>query len=162
MKRIRIILLVGLFPLLSACMAGGFGSGVPEMTPLEIQSMQTRAWEVDQGIVFRSVVSVFQDLGYTIQTADINSGLITSESAASSNVAAALFTGTTRVEQTRATAFVEEIGSETRVRLNFVRTERRSMESGQTDRQDTPILNADTYQNAFERIDNAIFIRSAN
>ena len=54
----------------------------PPMTPLEIQSIQTREFESPKKIVFASVVSVFQDLGYTIKGADLNTGFINAESAA--------------------------------------------------------------------------------
>ena len=159
MMRIRSVSLLFVVAMLGGCV---MASMEPEMTPVEIQSMQTRSYDAQLDVSFRSVVSVFQDLGYTIQNADINSGLITAESAANSNSTFAFFTGTTRVEQTRATAFVERIGERSSVRLNFVRTEQSSSETGQTDRQDTPILDASIYQNAFERIENAIFIRSGN
>ena len=66
------------------------------------------------------------------------------------------------VSQTKATAFVEQIGSKTRARLNFVEVNQTSSEYGQTSRHDTPILDAKLYQNAFEKIENAIFIRSAS
>ena len=71
--------------------------------------------------------------------------------------------------QTRATAFIEEIRPDfVTVRLNFVDTQRRtsggggithSVGWGMGDR-DTPILDPKTYQVAFERIDDAIFVRT--
>ena len=67
---------------------------------------------------------------------------------------------TQSVEQTAATAFLEEIGDRTRVRLNFVTTRQSSSARGQSSRRDTPILDVKIYTNAFERIENAIFIRS--
>lgn len=147
-----------LLALLAAC-----ASTPHELTPLEIQSMQTRAFEQPKEIVFASVVSVFQDLGYQIQSADLGSGLITSESPADSTGGwYQAFTGNTRVTQTRATAFVEQIGGESQARLNFLIVNEISSGWGQRDRQDLPILDADIYQNAFERIENAIFVRSAN
>jgi uncharacterized lipoprotein len=158
MRYIRVTL-----PLLMVMfIAGCATTSGPEMTPLEIQAMQSRSYEEAKTIVFPSVVSVFQDLGYTIQSADLATGLITSESAASSDGWHRFWTGTTRVEQTRATAFIEEIGGQSNVRLNFVVVDERSGGWGQRDRRDTPILEADAYQNAFERIENAIFIRSSN
>ena len=132
----------------------------PEMTPLELQSIQTRTYEEPKEVVFPSVVSVFQDLGYTIQSADLHSGLITSESAAASDSWHRFWTGQSRVEQTRATAFVERIGDQTSVRLNFVAVDERSGGWGQRDRRDTPITDAGAYQNAFERVETAIFVRS--
>lgn len=139
----------------------GCATTAPELTPLEIQSMQTRSFEEDKSIVFGSVVSVFQDLGYQIESADLATGLITSESPADSvsNWATA-FTGTRQVTQTRATAFVEKVGNQVNVRLNFLVMNQRSGGYGQSDRQDQPITDVEIYQNAFERIENAIFVRS--
>ena len=148
----------------------------PPMTPLEIQSIQTREFESPKKIVFASVVSVFQDLGYTIKNADLNTGFINAESAAqdtSIGPGEEIFIGviggvlggkptrtTQSVEQTVATAFIEEIGNRARVRLNFVITRQLSSAQGQSSRRDTPILDVKIYTNAFERIENAIFIRS--
>ena len=114
----------------------------PPMTPLEIQSIQTREFESPKKIVFASVVSVFQDLGYTLKNADLNTGFINAESAAQNSTAtigegifveilgevilgdvAGSNQSTQSTEQTAATAFIEEIGDRTRVRLNFVTTE---------------------------------------
>lgn len=134
----------------------------PTLTPLEIQSLQTREYEHSMNVVFPSVMSVFQDLGYTVKGADRATGFITAESAAKSDKASKFWLGVSNVSQTSATAFVERVGKITRVRLNFVTSNKRSSAYGQTDREDTPILDAKTYQNAFERIGNAIFVRSAN
>ena len=143
------------------------------MTPLEIQSIQTREYEAPPKITFASVVSVFQDLGYTIKGANLNTGFINAESATQNSMSGAdadvLFDvlgilgdtpPTQWVEQTVATAFIEEIRDRTRVRLNFVTTRQSSSAQGQSSRRDTPILDVRIYTNAFERIENAIFIRS--
>ena len=105
----------------------------PVLTPLEIQSLQTREFEHDKAVVFASTMSVFQDLGYIVNSADLDTGLITTESPATSDHTAfpARFTilsdlmvwsDMTRVVQTKATAFIEQIGDRSRVRLNFVVT----------------------------------------
>lgn len=132
------------------------------LTPLEIQALQTRTYEHNKEIAFPSVMSVFQDLGYTVNSANKDTGLITAESATDSNGASKFWLGITDVSQTKATAFIEQIGPNSSVRLNFVATNKKSSMYGQSDRQDTPILDAMVYQNAFERIENAIFIRSSN
>lgn len=145
-------------------------------TPLEIQSLQTREYEAPKKIVFASVVSVFQDLGYTIKGADLNTGFINAESATQNSAGgdeAEFFINvlgvlggtspqgvTVAMEQTVATAFIEEIKDMTRVRLNFVVTRQSSSAQGQSSRRDTPILDVRIYTNAFERIENAVFIRS--
>ena len=154
LKYLQSLVIVSLVLGLAACASSG-----PQMTPLEIQSMQTRSFEHPKEIVFRSVISVFQDLGYTLQDADLETGLITAESAADSKRWFQAFTGSSKVEQTRATAFVEQIRDTSRVRLNFVEVEKTSSSWGRDDRDDTPILLAEPYQNAFERIETAVFMR---
>jgi hypothetical protein len=44
-------------------------------------------------------------------------------------------------------------------RLNFVQKSKTSSGWGQTNNQDIPITDVTIYQNAFERIENAIFLR---
>ena len=156
MKTIKCTI-IGLVLVLAGC-----ATTAPTLTPLEIQSLQTREYERGKDIVFPSVMSVFQDLGYTIKSADKDTGLIAAESAAKSDAASKFWLGISDVSQTSATAFIESIGKMTKVRLNFVTSSKKSYGSGQSDRQDTPILNAEVYKNAFERIENAIFVRSAN
>ena len=145
----------------------------PVLTPLEIQSLQTREYEHDKAIVFASTMSVFQDLGYIVNSADLDTGLITTESPATSDRATfparltimpelMVWSDVTSVMQTKATAFIEQIGNRSRVRLNFVITRQDSSVHGQTSRRDTPILDTTVYQSAFERIENAIFVRASN
>ena len=157
MKKITVWILLTSF-LLSGCVT------TPKiaLTPLEIQALQTRTYEQNKDIVFPSVMSVFQDLGYTVNSADKDTGLITAESATASDAASRIWLGITEVSQTKATAFIEQIGSNSSIRLNFVATSKKSTAYGRTDRQDTPILDAAVYQNAFERIETAIFMRSSN
>ena len=59
----------------------------PTLTPAEIQSMQTRQYDESKDTVFASVISVFQDLGYQIEAADLATGIITSQSAAANDAA---------------------------------------------------------------------------
>lgn len=153
--KITTLAIIGLVFALASCRGSA-----PVQTPLEIQSIQTREYEQGKDVVFPSVMSVFQDLGYTVKSADKDTGLITAESAAMSNPASKFWGGVSTVTQTSATAFIEEIGKMTKVRLNFVTSMKKSFGQGQTDRQDTPILDPEVYKNAFERIESAIFIRS--
>ncbi len=147
--------------LFSALLVGGCATTetAPQMTPLEIQSIQTRSFEAPKTIVFPSAISVFQDLGYTIVSADLNTGLITGESAAANNPWLTFWTGSSEMKQTRSTAFVEEIRGMSTIRINFVEIRETSSGWGRRDRQDIPILDTNIYQNAFERIENAIFLR---
>ena len=149
------------YVLLSCCFLVGCAIAPPvRLTPLEIQNMQSKSYDAEKKVVFASVVSVFQDLGYTINSANLNTGFISAESAATSSFSSRVVLGVSEVSQTKATAFIEEFKGKSRVRLNFVNSSKSSYEGGQTDRQDKPILNAQVYQRAFEKIANAIFVRS--
>ena len=155
MSRIYPLMFVLAAVLVSAC------TEPPQvMTPLEIQSIQTREYPESKDVVFPSVISVFQDLGYIITNADIETGLISAESAAQSDEAMKFWLGSTMVSQTKATGFVETIRGVTRVRLSFVEISQTSSGYGQSDRNDTPILDIVLYRNAFERVESAIFLRS--
>ena len=135
----------------------------PPPTPLELQALQSRDYEEEKQVVFSSVMSVFQDLGYTATNADLETGFITAESAASGGFSILdLLIEDASVVHTRATAYIERIGDETRARLSFVEVRSTSSEGGQADRHDTQVLDPAVYQNAFERIEQAIFVRSAN
>lgn len=166
MRVTQILVFLGVSIFLTGCVT----TSKPAMTPLEIQSLQSREYKVAKEVVFPSVISVFQDIGYTITNADIQTGLISAESSSNSNSISKFRLGSiskfrlgmTQVSQTKATAFVEQIGKKTRARLNFVEINRTSSKWGQTDRWDTPILDAKIYENAFEKIESAIFVRTAH
>ena len=132
------------------------------LTPLEIQSMQTRTYDNKKEVVFPSVMSVLQDLCYSIKVADINTGLITAMSTAKSNAAMKFWLGIAEVSQTNADSFIEEINGRTKVRINFINVVKQSSAYGQDDRTDQQILDPVPYQSAFDKIENAIFIRSGS
>jgi hypothetical protein len=133
----------------------------PKLTPMEVQALQSKEFETTKEVLFASVVSVFQDLGYQLDNADMGSGFITASSATVNKTsfldALAQQSGS---GNTKATAFVEQIGSMSRVRLNFLNTKTASGRYG-TSRQDQPVLDPKTYQVAWEKLDEAIFVRSA-
>ena len=135
----------------------------PAPAPLQIQAFQSHEFETQKRVAFGSVLSVFQDLGYIVQSADIETGFITAASPAGSKFNWwELLDESKSSAQTRATAFVEEIRSGfVTVRLNFVESKRLSSREGQTTDRDTPILDPKAYQVAFDRIGDAIFVRSA-
>lgn len=132
-----------------------------KLTPEQIQSLQTRNYDANPDIVFSSVVSVLLDLGYTISNTDKSTGIIVAQSAAESSLGAKLLHGISDVTHTRANAFVEKIGNKTTLRLNFVEVNEES-DMGHVSREDTQILNPEIYKNAFDKIDNAVFIRKSN
>lgn len=133
-----------------------------EQTSLQVQSYQAKEFETEKGIAFAAVMSVFQDLGYIIQSADKDTGFITA--ASPSGIKSSFFealAGVTSSGQTKATAFVEQIRPNfSTVRLNFVNTKSQSTTYGQNSQIDTPVLDPKAYQIALGKIEDAIFIRS--
>lgn len=148
------------------CSIALFGcASAPQQQPtsLQIQAFQTKEFEASKAVAFAAVVSVFQDLGYIVESADRETGFITAGSPTSNKTGFwEAMGGVTSSGQTRATAFVEEIrpGFST-VRLNFLNTKKSSSMYGQSNQIDTPILEPGPYQIAFDKIDDAVFIRSA-
>ena len=126
----------------------------PQMTSLQIQSIQSREFETSKKIAFGSVMTVFQDLGYIVNSAEYNTGFITAESPNSQD----FFSGNQKM---KATAFIEELdNNNTKIRLNFVRhTEYVQQNSGVIIR-DTAVQTPDTYQEAFTKIQEQIFIKT--
>lgn len=79
----------------------------PQLAPLEIQAIQSREFETVKPTAFAAVLSVFQDLGYIVESADKDTGFITAKSPTSGGFS--LLTGQTLQSATKATAFVEEL-----------------------------------------------------
>ncbi len=162
-RRVLCGLMVG-----SALFTGGcaMNDAPQNKTSLEIQAYQSRSFEVDKKTAFNSAMSVFQDLGYIVNSANLDTGFITAESptkGAKGNEAFLSFLAGMRVEgRTAVTAFIEELSSKSaKIRLNFVERKKFSGDYGQQANRDDPIQDPKIYQSAFEKISDAIFIRSA-
>lgn len=138
---------------LGACTAQG-----PQKTSLEIQAIQTSEFETAYDVAFASVMSVFQDQGYIIKAADKSTGLITADSPTTQGMV--LFVGQV-MKHREASAFVELTpAKKVRVRLNFVDAEESSSGYGMRGAKSTPVMDPVVYQQTFESIQKAIFVRS--
>ena len=145
------------------------------LTPMEIQAMQTREFEADKKVAFGAVMSVVQDLGFTVNAADLDTGFIQASGQSRSDrwsLGEQLFIfaisdeevehqHTVETNKEKITAYIESTPSGgSRVRLNLIETTHYSSELGQSSTEDYRVLEAEVYQNAFERIESAIFVRS--
>ncbi|MCX7214999.1 MAG: hypothetical protein NTZ96_01370 [Burkholderiales bacterium] len=146
--------------LLTACATDG---GAPQKTSLEIQSFQSKQFEADKKTAFNSTMSVFQDLGYVVNSASLETGFITAVKGADGMQAFLENISNMRSEgKTAVTAFVEEInGKTTKVRLSFVQRDKMLREYGQQANREKPILDPKVYESAFNKIGDAIFIRTS-
>lgn len=135
----------------------GCGTSGPQKTSLEIQAFQRKEFGTTKKIAFASTVSVFQDLGYIIRTADLETGLVSAQSPTRNS----MIFGGRRMSSTEASAFVEDLASNrTTVRLNFVQVKEDSSGYGMKSKNDKPILDPKIYESAFQKIQEAIFIRA--
>lgn len=138
-----------LLMLFSAC------TSVETPTSMELQAFQRQEFPTSKSVAFGSVVSVLQDLGYIISSADKETGLIT----AGSPTKTVVFFGS-HMSNTRVNAFVESFGAKrSAIRLTFVEVREGSSGYGMKSKTDKPIYDKVVYQNAFEKIGEGIFIR---
>ncbi len=137
----------------------------PEKTSLELQAIQAKTFDADKKTVFNSTMSILQDLGYIVASASLDTGFITAESPtkrddSGSAIFAQMMAGVRTENKTAVTVSIEEFGAKkTRVRLNLVNRMYRSGAYGQKAVDETPIHDAKVYQNAFDKLEEAIFIR---
>lgn len=113
-------------------------------------------------------MSVLQDLGFIVQSASLETGFITADSPIKQDKSGcatflAIFGGVRSEGKSAVTASVEEISDKkSRVRLNFLNRSTQSSAYGQNSTQDAPVLDPAVYQKAFDKIGEAIFIRTAH
>ena len=152
---------VAALALLSAAMPAA-AKKQPELTPLQLQQMQARDLEASHDTAFAAVMTVLQDSGYRIGNADKDTGLITGSASTSSKLTWAPFVGFGRGKKTPVvSAYIEQRGPKmSRVRLNFVMGRASSNQFG-NNADEEPILDPKVYQDAFEKIEQAVFIRQA-
>ena len=132
---------------------------IPKSTksPLELQSIQSKEFETSKKIAFAAVLSVFQDVGYTVSSANLDTGLITAKSPTKQGFQ--LFVGQT-MEDIKATAFIEEIvANRTKVRVNLVSSKETSSGYGMKGGYELPIESPEMYQDVFAKIQQGIFVR---
>ncbi|MDP1659206.1 MAG: hypothetical protein Q8L73_07625 [Methylotenera sp.] len=128
----------------------------PTKTPLELQSIQAKEFETSKKIAFASTLSVFQDLGYIVESASFETGLITAKSPSQENFVP--FVGIV-VKYVKATAFIEEITPvRTKVRVNLLNS-KNATNRGQRREKEEPIETPETYQDLFAKVQQGIFVR---
>lgn len=153
MRVINFFIIFLVIIVLNGCATGNYLN----KTSLELQAIQAREFEASKKVAFAAVFSVFQDYGYIIDSASIDTGFINAEGPTSTGMKGDILLHS---ETTKATAFIEELGEDrTKVRLNFVVKDIKTLfKIESVSIIDDPVV----YQNAFTKIQEAIFIRSAS
>ncbi len=152
LKKLYLVLLSSSFLFIVGC---EMLNHPPQMTSLQIQAIQSREFETSKAIAFASTMSVLQDLGYIVSMASIETGFITAQSPTSSD----FFSG---IQTTKVTAYIQSMpNSSTKIRLNFVTQSQISQPNGGgVIITDTAIYNPQPYQEAFNKIQEQIFINT--
>ena len=134
-------------------------AGEPALTGMALQQIQAKDFETEAVIAFPAVMTVLQDSGYRILTADRDTGLITAMGSTASHLVVGFFAFRQKKQVPQVSAFIEQRGRNlSRIRLNFV------MSTGKSDRAFTdekPITDPVPYRDAFEKIEKEIFVRQA-
>jgi hypothetical protein len=159
MKNAKIVLLAAL-----VCVSASpaYAKKAPPISALAVQQMQTRDYETSKVVSFPAVMSILQDSGYRILAADRDTGLITATASTKSKLTWAPFVGFGRSKKTPVvSAFIEDRGVGSRVRLNFVMAKAKNGAYGSSWSDEEPILDPTVYRDAFERIDKEVFTRLA-
>jgi hypothetical protein len=134
----------------------------PEPSGLALQQIQSRDYEVGKEVSFPAVMTVLQDAGYRIAEADKDTGLITGAASTKSATTYNIFWGMGKKKKTPVvSAFVEDRGRGSRVRLNFVLTTTKSRIYGVGSADEEPIYDPAIYRDAFEKIEKEVFVRQA-
>lgn len=156
----KLILVLGAAALVSTSPA--LARKNPEVSGLQLQQIQARDFEASKEVTFPSVMTVLQDSGYRISSADKDTGLITASASTKSNTTWVPFIGFGKSKKTPVvSAFIEDRGAGSRIRLNFVMAKTKSGMYGMSSSDEEPITDAVTYKTAFEKIEKEIFIRQS-
>lgn len=126
---------------------------------MEILAYQSRDFETTKRIAFDSTMSVLQDAGFIIESADFETGFITGKGTTRSRTDILL--GATN-EHVRMTAFVEQrTPALARIRVNLVASSQRKSVWNETQDviNEVGVRDPETYQQLFEKVDQAIFIK---
>jgi hypothetical protein len=139
----------------------------PKPTSLQVESMQTQTFETTKRKAFNAVMTVFQNKGYTIQSADLDTGFITAKSATTGvgSGIGPMGRAPTHIDTTMtATAFVSTLVKKDKtlavVRLSFVINKTTSGVGG-TYTENIQVLDANVYKMHFSDIRQQIFVASA-
>ena len=144
-------------PLLQSCSYGIATPTIETKSALEMQAMQVREFNCTKEQGLTAIISMFQDLGYTVEQIESTAGLVMAKTP--SKATWVLGRGAV-TKWAKATGFVEPISDgRTRIRLSFVNSEMVDgyhMQSTNEARVEDPNF----YQNAFALLHKAIFVRS--
>jgi hypothetical protein len=156
MFKLKVLMFTAIIAILTTgCVQSNY---VPTKTGLELQAIQKKEFTTKYKIAFAATLSVFQDKGYIIKSANNDTGFITAESPI---VRRTVLLGNI-MDNLQATAFIENIRlDKVSIRLNFVNYQNAQASSGAQSSNSVPMEDPIFYKDIFNKIDKAIFIRTS-
>ena len=138
-----------------------------QLTPLQIQSMQTQTFKTSKRKAFNETIQALQDVGYTIESANYSTGLISAQSMIQDfdrnksklfkiiKVLSELNSNyhIRSSQLSRATAFIAAAsGKKVKVRISLVNIKRSVLNGGTPDERSTQIVDPSAYTKLFNGI----------
>lgn len=137
---------------------GVFGEIDPPISPVELEAIQTREYEADFKQAFAATVGAFQSYGYSIESADKDTGLVIAKTTSDATIN--YMTGLTRVEYDKATAFLEQVApGRVKVRVSIVKHVSAKSAYGGGGEKEAMRTKPDVYQQIFMKIDQSLFMK---
>lgn len=147
--------------------AGCFSDSPPPPQPsqMEMRSFQTREYDTnDTKLVIKAVLNTLQDMGFIVNTADPNIGLLTASKWTNVEHSKKEIKEAKKKELAISksivldcTANISEFGKkQSRVRVNF---QQRVLDTNGATMQASPITEAKFYQTFFSQVDKGIFLQ---
>jgi hypothetical protein len=127
----------------------------PELTSLQKQELETREFETAKRPTFNGCVSVLQDLGYIIDTADFDTGVISAHGESHTTFFPP------GESQSKVSIFVQEWGAgKAKVRATFVEHSTSHGQYGSSETDET-VYDSVVYRNFFDELGKALFVNQA-
>lgn len=135
-----------------------FGEADAPVSAVALQALQTREFNATQDQAFQSVISTFQDYGYVVTSADKATGLIMGKTTSDATISG--FTGITRVEYNKASAFIEQLSAnKVKIRVSIVKYVSATGAYGGGGEKEVVRTKPQVYQDIFNKIEQSLFLK---
>lgn len=158
---IKTLILAGAFACaLSGCVTVDsiFGEIDPQISDVELQALQTREYDATEDQLFSSVIGAFQSYGFVVQSADRSTGLVIAKTTSEAEINS--FSGITRTEFNKATAFIERVAEKrVSIRVSIVKHVSATGAYGAHGEKEAMRTLPNIYQGIFSKIEKSLFLK---
>ena len=135
-----------------------FGEQDPQVSSVQLQALQTREFQATEEQAFAAVISTFQDYGYLINSADRATGMVLAKTTTDAEINH--FTGITRTEHNKATAFIEKVAKDrVKIRVSIVKAVSAKHSYGGGGEKEAMRTKPEIYQEIFAKIQHSLFLK---